>query len=133
MLVAVVSSEEKHREDYASTGRRDRGLQHPRGPRHEPGGQRQQARQVGYLYPHPHEPPPPRAPGWRIKACNTLGALGTILVVNGNKRDKWSTYTPTVAIPLEHVLGAEADPELERPRWRAGASGRPGRRGRRGP
>jgi hypothetical protein len=66
------------------------------------------------------------APAEGIEVCNTLEVRGTTLVVNVNKRDKWSTYTPTVMIPLEHVLGAEADPEIERTMWRAWAFGRPG-------
>jgi hypothetical protein len=64
------------------------------------------------------------APAEGIEVCNTLEVRGTNLVVNVNKRDKWSTYTPTVTIPLEHVLGAEADPEIERTMWRAWAFGR---------
>ena len=32
-------------------------------------------------------------------------------------------YTPTLTIPLEHVLGAEADPEIERTMWRGWAFG----------
>ena len=63
------------------------------------------------------------APAIGIEVCNTLEVRGTTLVVNVNKRDKWSTYTPTVTIPLEHVLGAEADPEIERTMWRAWAFG----------
>ncbi len=61
-----------------------------------------------------------------IEVCNTLEVRGKTLVVNVNKRDKWSTYTPTVTIPLEHVLGAEADPEIEREMWRGWVFGRPG-------
>lgn len=61
-----------------------------------------------------------------IEVCNTLEVRGTTLVVNVNKRDKGSTYTPTLTIPLEHVLGAEADPQIEREMWRAWAFGRPG-------
>src|SRR4028118_1723 len=61
-----------------------------------------------------------------IEVCNTLDVRATTLVVNVNKRDKWSAYTPTLSIPLEHVLGAEADPEIEREMWRAWAFGRPG-------
>ena len=60
------------------------------------------------------------------EVCNTLDVRGKTLMVNVNKRDKWSTYTPTVTIPLEHVLGAEADPEIEREMWRGWAFGRPG-------
>ena len=67
-----------------------------------------------------------QAPATRIEVCNTLDVRGKTLVVNVNKRDKWSTYTPTVTIPLEHVLGAEADPEIERKMWRGWAFGRPG-------
>ncbi len=63
------------------------------------------------------------APAKGIEVCNTLEVRGKTLVVNVNKRDKWSTYTPTVTIPLEHVLGAEADPEIERTMWRAWAFG----------
>ncbi len=59
-----------------------------------------------------------------IEVCNTLEVRGKTLVVNVNKRDKWSTYTPTLTIPLEHVLGAEADPEIEREMWRGWAFGR---------
>ena len=64
------------------------------------------------------------APAIGTEVCNTLEVRGTNLVVNVNKRDKWSTYTPTVTIPLEHVLGAEADPQIERTMWRAWAFGR---------
>ena len=67
-----------------------------------------------------------QAPAKGIEVCNTLEVRGKTLVVNVNKRDKWSTYTPTVEIPLEHVLGAEADPEIERTMWRAWAFGRHG-------
>jgi hypothetical protein len=66
------------------------------------------------------------APAIGIEVCNTLEVRGKTLVVNVNKRDKWSTYTPTLTIPLDHVLGAEADPEIERTMWRAWAFGRPG-------
>ena len=67
-----------------------------------------------------------QAPATGIEVCNTLDVRGKTLVVNVNKRDKWSTYTPTVTIPLEHVLGAEADPEIEREMWRGWVFGRPG-------
>ena len=66
------------------------------------------------------------SPAKGVEVCNTLEVRGKTLVVNVNKRDKWSTYTPTVTIPLEHVLGAEADPEIERKMWRGWAFGRPG-------
>jgi hypothetical protein len=61
-----------------------------------------------------------------IEVCNTLEVRGKTLVVNVNKRDKWSAYTPTLTIPLDRVLGAEADPEIERTMWRGWAFGRPG-------
>ena len=66
------------------------------------------------------------APAIGIEVCNTLEVRGTTLVVNVNRRDKWSTYTPTLTIPLDRVLGAEADPEIERKMWRGWAFGRPG-------
>ena len=66
------------------------------------------------------------APAKGIEVCSTLEVRGTNLVVNVNKRDKWSAYTPTLTIPLEHVLGAEADPEIEREMWRGWVFGRPG-------
>ena len=66
------------------------------------------------------------APAIGTEVCNTLEVRGTNLVVNVNKRDKWATYTPTLTIPFEHVLGAEADPQIERTMWRAWAFGRPG-------
>ncbi len=66
------------------------------------------------------------APAKGIEVCNTLDVRGKTLVVNVNKRDKWSTYTPTLTIPLDRVLGAEADPEIERKMWRGWAFGRPG-------
>ena len=66
------------------------------------------------------------APAKGIEVCNTLEVRGTNLVVNVNKRDKWSAYAPTLTIPLEHVLGAEADPGIEREMWRGWVFGRPG-------
>ena len=66
------------------------------------------------------------APATGIEVCNTLEVRGHNLVVNVNKRDKWSTYTPTLTIPLDRVLGAEADPQIERTMWRAWVFGRPG-------
>ena len=66
------------------------------------------------------------APAIGIEVCNTLEVRGKTLVVNVNKRDKWSTYTPTLTIPLDRVMGAEADPEIERTMWRGWAFGRPG-------
>jgi hypothetical protein len=67
-----------------------------------------------------------QAPAIGIEVCNTLEVRGQTLVVNVNKRDKWSAYAPTLTIPLDHVSGAEADPEIEREMWRAWAFGRPG-------
>src|SRR3712207_9450096 len=43
---------------------------------------------------------------------------GDTLVVNVKNRDKASMFIPTMKIPLDHVLGAEADPEIERKLWR---------------
>ena len=67
-----------------------------------------------------------QAPAKGIEVCNTLEVRGQNLIVNVNRRDKWSTYTPTLTIPLDRVLGAEADPEIERTMWRGWAFGRPG-------
>jgi hypothetical protein len=61
-----------------------------------------------------------------IEVCNTLDVRGKTLVVNVNKRDKWSAYAPTLTIPLDRVLGADADPEIEREMWRGWVFGRPG-------
>ena len=44
---------------------------------------------------------------------------GDALVVNVKKRDKASMFVPTMKIPLDHVLGAERDPQIERMQWRA--------------
>ncbi len=63
------------------------------------------------------------APAIGIEVCNTLEVRGSTLVVNVNKREGSSMYTPTLTIPLEHVLGAEADPEIERTMWRGWAFG----------
>ena len=43
---------------------------------------------------------------------------GDTLVVNVKNRDKASMFIPTMKIPLDHVLGAEADPEIERKLWK---------------
>jgi hypothetical protein len=50
---------------------------------------------------------------------STVDVRGETLVVNVKKRDKASMFTPTMRIPLDHVLGAEADPSIERRLWRA--------------
>jgi hypothetical protein len=60
-----------------------------------------------------------------IEVCNTLEVRGATLVVNVNKREGASTYKPTLTIPLDHVLGAEADPEIERKLWRGWVFGQP--------
>ncbi len=44
---------------------------------------------------------------------------GDALVVNVKKRDKASMFVPTIKISLDHVLDAEADPEIKRKLWRA--------------
>ena len=67
-----------------------------------------------------------QAPTEGIEVCNTLEVRGQTLVVNVNKRDKWSAYAPTLTIPLDRVLGAEADPGIEREMWRGWVFGRPG-------
>lgn len=64
------------------------------------------------------------APTKGIEVCNTLEVRDGTLVVNVNKRYGSSVYTPTITIPLDHVMGAEADPEIERKMWRAWAFGR---------
>ena len=50
---------------------------------------------------------------------STVEVRGDTLVVNVKKRDKASMFVPTMKIPLGNVLGAEADPEIERKQWRA--------------
>src|SRR4028118_1405864 len=67
-----------------------------------------------------------QAPTEGIEVCNTLDVRATTLVVNVSKREGASTYKPTVTIPLDHVLGAEADPEIERTMWRAWVFGQHG-------
>ncbi len=49
---------------------------------------------------------------------------GDTLVVNVKKRYKTSMFVPTIKIPLNHVLGAKADPEIERKLWRAWVLGK---------
>lgn len=53
------------------------------------------------------------------QVMDTVEVRGETLVVNVGKRDKTSLFTPTTRIPLDHVLGAEADPEIERKMWRS--------------
>ncbi|HZF59739.1 MAG TPA: hypothetical protein VEZ19_14855, partial [Rubrobacter sp.] len=50
---------------------------------------------------------------------SSVDVRGDTLVVNVKKRDKASMFTPTVKVPLSHVLGAEKDPQIERMQWRA--------------
>ncbi len=49
-----------------------------------------------------------------IEVVNTVEVRGESLVVNVHRRDKSSMFIPTTTFPLDHVLGAEADPEIER-------------------
>lgn len=55
---------------------------------------------------------------------NTVEIHGEDLIVNVTRRQGRSMYLPTMKIPLVRVLGAEADPEIERKYWRAWAFGR---------
>jgi hypothetical protein len=50
---------------------------------------------------------------------STVEVRGDTLMVNVKKRNKASMFVPTMKIPLGHVLGAEADPEIERKQWKA--------------
>ena len=52
-------------------------------------------------------------------ANSVVEVRGDTLVVNVKKRDKSAMFVPTLRIPLEHVVGAEADPDIERKMWRA--------------
>ena len=62
-----------------------------------------------------------------IEVVNTVEVRGeTLVVVNVNKRDHSSMFWPTMIIPLDHVLGAQADPEIERKLWRAWVLGTSG-------
>ena len=54
-----------------------------------------------------------------VATNGTVDVRGDTLMVNVNKRDKASMFTPTVKVPLNHVLGAETDPQIERMQWRA--------------
>src|ERR671916_599531 len=49
-----------------------------------------------------------------IEVVNTVEVRGDTLVVNVKKRNFSSMFWPTMTIPLDHVLGAQADPEIER-------------------
>src|SRR3712207_3776306 len=55
-----------------------------------------------------------------IEVVNTVEVRSEILmVVNVKKRERSSMFRPTMTIPLDHVLGAQADPDIERKVWRA--------------
>ena len=49
-----------------------------------------------------------------VKVANTVEVVGQNLVVNVKGRDRRSMFLPTMKIPLKHVRGAEADPDIER-------------------
>jgi hypothetical protein len=54
-----------------------------------------------------------------LRVANTIEVRGdTLMVVNVNKRDHSSMFWPTMTIPLDHVLGAQAYPDIERKLWR---------------
>ncbi len=57
-----------------------------------------------------------------VEVANTVEVVGENLVVNV-KRSKLAMFLPTMKISLNHVLGAEADPQIERKLWRAWALG----------
>ncbi len=61
-----------------------------------------------------------------LRVANTVEVRGENLLVNVQGRDKSSMFVPTMTYPLDHVLGAEADPEIERKLWRAWVFGRHG-------
>ena len=54
-----------------------------------------------------------------IEVVNTVEVRGENLVVNVKKRNFSSMFWPTMTIPLDHVLGVQADPEIERKLWKA--------------
>ena len=54
-----------------------------------------------------------------VKVANTVEVRSETLVVNVEGRDKSSMFVPTLKFPLDHVLDAEADPDIERKLWRA--------------
>ena len=54
-----------------------------------------------------------------IEVVNTVEVHGETLVINVNKRAGSAMFKPTMKIPLDHVLGAEADPDIERKLWKA--------------
>ena len=58
-----------------------------------------------------------------VKVANTVEIVGDNLMVNGRGRERLTTFLPTVKIPLDHVLGTEKDPEIQKKLWRARALG----------
>ena len=54
-----------------------------------------------------------------VVANSSVDVHGETLVINVIKRDKTSVFTPTLKVPLAHVLGAETDPQIVREQWRA--------------
>ena len=55
-----------------------------------------------------------------LRVANTIEVRSeTPVVVNVKKRDCSSMFWPTMTIPLDHVLGSRADPDIERKLWRA--------------
>ena len=54
-----------------------------------------------------------------VQVNSTVEVRDDALVINVKKRDKAAMFVPTTTIPLDHVLGAEADPEIERNLWEA--------------
>ena len=50
---------------------------------------------------------------------STVEVRADALVVNVKERDRSAMFVPTLRIPLGHVVGAEADPEIERKLERA--------------
>lgn len=56
-----------------------------------------------------------------VKVANTVEIVGENLLINSK-----GTFLPLVKIPLDYVLGAQADPEIERKLRRAWAFGRRG-------
>ena len=54
-----------------------------------------------------------------VRVANTVEVRGETLMVNVQGRNKSSMFIPTMRIPLDHVLGADADPDIERKLWRA--------------
>jgi hypothetical protein len=59
-----------------------------------------------------------------VRVANTVEVRGETLVVNVEGRNRSSMFVPTNTFPLDHVLGAEADPDIERKLWRAWVFGK---------